>query len=137
MRLRTRDESLVRSRARSSMFDDVALAHPSLTLPGWLVHLCLTRSMCACAQLLLCCALVHEASSSDTRCSSSPIVVVVVAFARCDMKMPCACTRGLVVDIRHRHCRSCCRRCRHMTQCRNAGRSRPRPCCQHSLSSSP
>jgi hypothetical protein len=80
------------------MFDDVACACLSLTLPGWLLHLCLMRSMCACAQWLLCCALAHEALSSDTCRSSLPIVVFVVAFARRDMKMPCACAQGLVVD---------------------------------------
>jgi hypothetical protein len=79
------------------MFDDVARACLSLTLPGWLLRLCLTCSMCACAQWLLCCALAHEALSSDTHCLSLPIVVVVVAFARRDMKMPCTCARGLVV----------------------------------------
>ncbi len=35
---------------------------------------------------------------SDTRRLSLPIVVVVVDFARCDIKMPCACARGLVGD---------------------------------------
>jgi hypothetical protein len=55
--------------------------------------------MCACALWLLCCALAHEASSSDTCHLSSPIVVVVVvAFVRRDMKMPCACAQGLVVN---------------------------------------
>ena len=48
-----------------------------------------------------------RASSSDTRPSSSPIVLVVIAVARGDMKLPCACARGLVVYIRrlHRRCR--------------------------------
>ena len=41
------DESMVRSRTRSSMYDDVARARLSLMLPGWLLRLCLTRSMCA------------------------------------------------------------------------------------------
>jgi hypothetical protein len=98
------------------MFDNVACAHLSLTLPGWLLRLCLSRSMCACTQWLLCCALAHKASSSETRCSSLPIVVVVVAFAQRDMKMPCACARGLVVDIRCRHCHSCCHCCRRATR---------------------
>jgi hypothetical protein len=98
MHLRTRDESLVRLRTRSSMFDNVAHAHLSLTLPGWLLRLCLTCSMCTCAQWLLCCALVHKALSSDTRRLLSPIVIVAVSFARRDMKMPCACAQGLVVD---------------------------------------
>ncbi len=111
-----RDESLVRLRTRLSMFDNVACARLSLTLPGWLLHLCLMRSMCACVEWLLCCALAHEALSSDTHCSLSPIVVVVVAFARRDMKMLCACAQGLVVNIHHHHCRSCCRCCRRATQ---------------------
>jgi hypothetical protein len=98
------------------MFDNVARAHLSLTLPGWLLCLCLMHSMCACAQWLLCCALAHETSSSDTRRSSLPIVVVVVPFVRRDMKMPCACTQGLIVNIRQRHHRSCCRFFRHATQ---------------------
>jgi hypothetical protein len=96
--LRTRYESLVRLCTRSSIFDNVACARLSLTLPGWLLCLCLTRSMCACTQWLLCCALAHEASSSNTCHSSSPVVAVVVAFARRDMKMPCACAQGLIVD---------------------------------------
>jgi hypothetical protein len=111
-----RDESLVHLRTRSSMFGDVARAHLSLTLPGWLLHLCLTRSMRACAQWLLCCALVHEDLSSDTCRSSSPIVVVNVAFAQRDMKVPCACARGLVINICHCHCRSCCPCHRHATR---------------------
>ena len=43
------DESLVRSRTRPSMFDDVdvACARPSLILPGLLLHLCLMRKLCA------------------------------------------------------------------------------------------
>ncbi len=98
MRLRTGDESLVRSCTSLSMFDNVARARLSLTLPGWLLHLCLMRSMCVCTQWLLCCALVHKALSSNTYCLLSPIVVVVIAFAGCDMKLPCACARGLVVD---------------------------------------
>ncbi len=137
MRLRTRDESLVCLRTRSSMFDDVARAHLSLTLPGWLLCLCLVRSMCACAQWLICCALMHEASSSDTCCSSLPIVVVIVDFARRHMKMPCACAQGLLIDIRRHHCHSCYRRCRCATRCKNAGRLRPRPHRRHSSSSSP
>jgi hypothetical protein len=116
VRLRTRDESLVRLRTRSSMFDDVARAHLSLTLPGWLLRLCLTRSMCTCAQWLLCCALAHKASSSDTRPLSLPIVVVVVAFAQRDIKMPCACAQGLVINIRRCHRRSCCYCCRRATR---------------------
>jgi len=53
----------------------------------------------------------HEALPSDTSRSLLPIVVVVVvAAARRDMKMPGARARGLVVDIRRHHCRSCCRR---------------------------
>ncbi len=98
MCLRTRDESLVRSCTRSSVFDNVACARLSLTLPGWLLRLCLPRSMCACAQWLLCCALAHEALSSNTCCLLLPIVVVVVAFVQCNMKMPCICARGLVVN---------------------------------------
>jgi hypothetical protein len=90
------------------MFDDVAHACLSLTLPGWLLHLCLMHSMCACAQWLLCCALAHEASLSNTRRLLSPIVVVVVAFAQRNMKMLCTCAQGPVVDIPCRHCRSCC-----------------------------
>ncbi len=115
-----RDESPVRLRTRSSMFDNVAHAHLSLTLPGWLLHLCLTRSMCACAQWLLCRALAHKALLSDTRRLSLPIVFVVVAFARRDMKMPCACAQGLVVDIRYCHHRSCCRcrRCAMQRECK-------------------
>ncbi len=101
-----RDESLVRLRIRLSMFDDVACAHLSLTLPGCLLHLCLTRSMCACAQWLICRALVYEASSSNTRRLLLPIVVVVIAFAQRDMKMLCARARGLVVDICCHHRRS-------------------------------
>jgi hypothetical protein len=73
------------------MLDNEARARLSLTLPGWLLHLCLTRSMCACAQWLLCFALAHKALSSNTRHSLLPIVVVVVEFARRDMKTPCAC----------------------------------------------
>jgi hypothetical protein len=99
------------------MFDNVARACLSLTLPGWLLRLCLRHSMCACAQWLLCCALAHKASSSDTRCLLSLIVVVVVAFALSNMKMPCACAQGLVVDIRCHHCRSCCCCCRRATRC--------------------
>jgi len=41
------DESLVQSCTRLSMFDGLARVHLCLTLPGRLVHLCLTRSMCA------------------------------------------------------------------------------------------
>jgi hypothetical protein len=108
MRLRTRDESPVHLHTRLSMFDDVTCAHLSLTLPGWLLRLCLTRSMCACAQsyyvvhsptrpcrptlivrcrrlLLLsshlkCCALAHEALSS-TFVVVIALVVVGVAGA--------------------------------------------------------
>jgi hypothetical protein len=98
------------------MFDDVACARLSLMLPGCLLRLCLTRSMCACAQWLLCCALMHQASSSDTHRLLLPIVVVVVAFARRDMKMPCACAQGLVVNIRRHHRRSCCHCCRRATR---------------------
>ena len=72
-------ESPVRLRTRSSMFDDVARARLCLTLPGWLLRLCLTRSMCACAQWLICRALSYEASLSDIR-RSSLLIVVVVAF---------------------------------------------------------
>jgi hypothetical protein len=90
------------------MFDDVAHARLSITLPGWLLRLCLMRSMCACTQWLLCCALAQEASLYDTRCSSLWIVVVVTAFARCDKKMPVRLRTRLVVDIPRRHCRSCC-----------------------------
>jgi hypothetical protein len=39
VRLRTRDESPVRLRTKSSMFDDVARARLCLTLPGWLLRL--------------------------------------------------------------------------------------------------
>ena len=47
------------------------------------------------------CFLAHEALSFDTRRSLLPIViVVVVAAAQRDMKMPGACARGLVVNIR-------------------------------------
>jgi hypothetical protein len=88
------------------MFDNVACAHLSLTLPGWLLRLCLMRSMCAYAQWLICCALVHEALSSDSHCSL--LLIVVVAFAQRNMKMPCACALGLVVDIYPHHCHSCC-----------------------------
>ncbi len=72
---------------------------------NWLLCLCLTHSMCACTQWLICCVLAHEALLSNTRYLLLPIVVVLIAFAQCDMKMPCACTQGLVVDICHRHCR--------------------------------
>ncbi len=66
---------------------------------AWLVVASiLTRSMCACAQRLLCCALAHKASLSDTCCLLSPIVVVVIAFAWRKMKMPCACAWGLVIN---------------------------------------
>jgi hypothetical protein len=98
------------------MFDDVARACLKLTLPGWLLRLCLTRSMCACAQWLLYCALVHEALSFDTRCSLLPIVVVVVVFVQRNMIMSCACAQGLVVNICRRHCRSCCHCCRRATR---------------------
>ena len=58
-----------------------------------------------------CSALAHEALPSDTSRSLLPIVVVVVvAAARRDMKMLGARARGLVVDIRRHHRRSCCRR---------------------------
>ena len=58
-----------------------------------------------------CSALVHEALPSDTCHSLLPIdVVVVIAAARRDKKMPGACARGLVIDIRRHHHRSCCRR---------------------------
>ncbi len=116
MRLRMRDESLVRLRTRLSMFDDVACAHLSLMLPGCLLRLCLTSSMCACAQWLICRALVYKALSSNTCRLLSPIVVVVIAFAQHDMKMLCARARGLVVDICCHHCRSCCRCCHQATQ---------------------
>ncbi len=38
-------KSPVRLRTKSSMFDDVARARLCLTLPGWLLRLCLTRGM--------------------------------------------------------------------------------------------
>ena len=64
----------------------------------------------------ICCVLAHEASPSDTHRSLLPIVVVLIAVAQYDMKMPGACARGLVVDIRHHHHRCCCRR-RRLTRC--------------------
>jgi hypothetical protein len=67
------------------MYDNLAHARLCLTLPGWLLRLCLMRSMCACAQWLICRALAYEASLSDTRHSLSLIVVVVVAFTRRNM----------------------------------------------------
>jgi hypothetical protein len=109
--LRTRDESLVRLCTRLSMFDGVARACLSLMLPGWLLRLCLTGSMCACAQWLLCCALAHEALLL-TFVVIITVVIVVVAIARHDVEMPSARAQGLIIDIRHRHCCSCCRCCR-------------------------
>ncbi len=84
-----------------------------------------TGMSCTCARGLIVVAIVRRnryVVCSRTRprrltCRSSlPIVVVVVVFARRDRKMPCACARGLVVDIRHRHCRSCCHCCRRAMQ---------------------
>ena len=49
-------------------------------------------------------------------------VVAVVAVAQYDMKMPGARARGLVVDIRHHHRRSCCRCRRRTTRCICLGR---------------
>jgi hypothetical protein len=136
--LHTRDESLVPLRTRLSMFEDVARARLSLMLPGWLLHLCLMRSMCACAQWLICRALAYKASSSNTHCSSLPIVIVVVAFARCDMKMPCTRIRGLVVQHSSIVVADCfCFRRRCATRYENAVRLRTRPCHHHSSLSLP
>ncbi len=80
----------------------------------WLRCLCRSLSLLPLSSspsldaMWICCALLHKALSSDTRHSSSPIVVVIVAVARQDIKMPCACSQGLVVDIRHHHRHSCC-----------------------------
>ena len=77
-------------------------------------------SSCACARGLV------------VRLSSFIVAVVAVAVARRDTKMPCACARGLIVDIRCRHCRSCCR-CHHRaTRCECLGlapRSLSLTCC--------
>ncbi len=71
---------------------------------------------CTCAQGLV------------VRLSSFVVAVVAVAVARHDTKMPCACARGLIVDIRHRHRRSCCH-CRRCATRRVVVRLRTRPCC--------
>ncbi len=74
-------------------------------------------SLCICAQGLV------------VQLLSFVVAVVAVAVARRDTKMPCACARGLIVDIRRRHCRSCCR-CRHCATRRVVVRLRTRPCCR-------
>jgi hypothetical protein len=108
-----RDESLMCSRL--SMFDNVACAHLCLTLPGWLLCLCLMCSMCACAQWLICHVLAHKASLS-TFVIVIAVDAVAIAITRRHMKMPCACGRGLVVDICPFHQHSCCCRCHHAMQ---------------------
>jgi hypothetical protein len=83
---------------------------------------------CHCATRPACRALAHDALSlspvwqRDVRgfivnfVDFVAVIVVVVAVARCNMKMPCACARGLVVDVCCRHRRSCCRRRRRATR---------------------
>ena len=107
------DESQVRLRTRSSMFDDVDVARARLILmlPGLLLYLCLTR-----------------------KCE---LDIVVVAIAQCDENMLCSRARG--VTVQHSLfvvANSCCRCCRCAMRYENAGCSRPRPCRRHSLSSS-
>jgi hypothetical protein len=70
--------------------------------------------------MMISCARVRYVIVAVVRCDVSSCAcargLVIVAVARRNMKMPCACARGLVIDIRHRHCRSCCRCCRRATQ---------------------
>ncbi len=137
---------------------------------------CLTRSMCACAQWLICrarirglvvrhssfivadCCCCHRFHATQydmlilctrvryvvvavvrrdvsscacarglvVRLSSFVVAVVAVAVARRDTKMPCACARGVIVDIRRGHRRSCCR-CRRCAMRRVVLRFRTRP----------
>jgi hypothetical protein len=79
------------------MFDDVACVCLSLTLPGWLLCLCLTCSMCACAQWLICCALAHKAS----------LLTFVIAIADCCCRH-CLCAMRYKNAVRLRP-RPCCR----------------------------
>jgi hypothetical protein len=75
-------------------------------------------SLCACARGLV------------VRLSLFVIAVVAVAVARRNTKMPCACARGVIVDIHRRHCRSCCR-CRRCATRRVVVRLRTRPGRRH------
>jgi hypothetical protein len=87
----------------------------------WLLRLCLTCSMCACAQWLMCRALAYEASFMTSSSSSFVVFVAIVTVQRRDMNMLCTCAQGLVV----RHLAfviadCCCRRRRYATLCKNA-----------------
>jgi hypothetical protein len=62
--------------------------------------------MILCARVGYIVVAVVQRDVSSCACARG---LVVVAVTRRNMKMPCACAQGLVVDIRRRHCRSCCR----------------------------